>query len=121
MELLQLFALWASVDAEALAVAGWIFHPLWVGQELAAIAAMRGTEIHFASAPTWRRRLITRRRTRQFLEPLYDKWGFLTTRAAPDAHDQIRFITRLGFELTSGGKLINHYMLSELPFSKQEK
>lgn len=121
MELLQLFATWAVLDAEALALGGWAFHQLCVDNEVAAVAAMRGTEIHFACNPTWRRRLITRRRTREFLGPLFDEFGFLTTRAQSHAAREIKFITRLGFVRTYEGLTINHYMLSELPFSKQEK
>lgn len=120
MNLLDLFALWAVVDAEALALGGWAFHPLYVELDLAAIGAMRGTEIHFASAPAWRNRLVTRRRTREFLGPLFEERGFLTTRAEAHAHREIKFIERLGFVRTSEGPAINHYMLSALPFSKQE-
>lgn len=117
----EAFARWTGLDAEALAHGGWEFVPLHVGPELAAAAALRGTEIHFASAPEWRARLITRRRTRDFLAPLFERYGFLTTRCQALDFAQIAFITRLGFELTFEDPLsgIHHYMLSALPFGKE--
>jgi hypothetical protein len=121
LELLQLFAAWAVVDGALLVAGGWEFVPLMVGRELAAIAAIRGTEIHFAASPEWRGRVITRRRTREFLEPLFEERGFLTTRVAPESVDPTNFIERLGFVLTHvDARGVKHYMLSALPYGPKE-
>jgi hypothetical protein len=95
----------------------WTLHPLVVNGEIRAIAAMSGSEIHFAIAPQWRHRTITRRRTREFLGPLFEAHGFLTTRAEPDQqHD--RFLTRIGFDKTYHDGRFDHYMMTALPFER---
>ena len=93
----------------------WTLHPYKVGDEVRAIACMSGSEIHFAVAPQWRNRLIQRKRTRDFLAPLFERHGFLTTRTEPDAKHH-EFLTRLGFERTYNDGAFDHYFLCDLPF-----
>lgn len=86
--------------------------------ELAAVAMLRGLEIHFAVKPSWRRRLIQRDRTRAFLLPLIERMGFLTTRS--EGGKSRAFLKRLGFVETWAEGPIQHYMLTGLPFSRGE-
>lgn len=106
------FAEWSGVPAASLA--DWEMIPLTVGDDVRAIAAMQGSEIHFAVAPQWRGRTITRRRTREFLSPLFGIHGFLTTRSIDGRHHA--FLTRLGFERTWSDGTVDYYMMAELPF-----
>ncbi len=97
---------------------GWTLHPWYHGDDMACIAIMHGSEIHFVAAPKWRRRLILRQRTREFLAPLFDRYGFLTTRADPeDGHRA--FLERLGFHFTRNDGTTDHFMMHELPFGKE--
>lgn len=111
-----MFAEWSGIPAEAMA--DWTMIPLTVDGEVRAVAAMQGTEIHFVIAPQWRGRTITPKRTRQFLAPLFDVAGFLTTRSTdPAKHD---FLGRIGFDRTRSDGAVDYYMMSELPFGKRE-
>lgn len=102
---------WVPVD-------GWTFVPLVEGGALLLVAAVMGTEIHVAVAPEHRCRVITRRRCREFLGPLMERRGYLTTRAVCGTGKE-RFLHRLGFKLTHTTGGIDHYMLTALPFAKE--
>ena len=97
------------------ALDSWEFHSYEQDGEVQAIAAIQGTEIHFAIAPNWRHRVIARRRTRSFLAPLFERLGFLTTRSEPSAQHH-EFLSRIGFNKTWHDGRFDHYMLTELPF-----
>lgn len=99
------------------ALAGWHFYPHKVAGEVRAVAAVQGTEIHFAVAPGWRRRLMLRQAARSFLAPLIAYRGYLTTRAMAGEHAD--FLTRLGFTLTRTDGAVDYYMLAALPFGKE--
>jgi hypothetical protein len=100
---------------------GWSICPLYRNKELAGIAIVSGTEIHFACAPEQRHVLIQRTRAREFLRPLMERRGFLTTRVyhGDGADKRKRFIERLGFVHTHSETCWDHYMLSDLPFGKE--
>ena len=119
----ETFARWAEIDASPEVLASlrsdWTIHPLKItGIEVAA-ACMSGSEIHFAIAPEWRRRVISRLRTREFLAPLFEVHGFLTTRTAPDKM-RYHFLERIGFVLTWNDGVNNHYFMHKLPFGLKE-
>lgn len=117
---LALFVAWTSLPPEyANALVDWEFHAYERGGEVQAIAALDGTEIHFAIAPDWRHKVIARRRTQEFLAPLMERRGFLTTRAEPIETNH-RFLSRLGFEKTWNDGQFDHYILIELPFGNSE-
>ncbi len=115
-ELRNCFTAWANLPS-ATRWHGWEFVPYPAEGEPQAVAALRGTEIHFAVHPDWRRRLLARDRIREFLFPLMDKRGYLTTRRLTSHSDD--FITRLGFAHTWDEGEIAHYMLTRLPFDKE--
>lgn len=114
------FARWSGLPASMrVDLRSWEAVPLTIDGETAGVAALDGTEIHFALAPTWRRRAITRFRARKFLAPLMDRIGFLTTRAIDPTPAQSRFLAGLGFERTRVDGEIHHYMLAALPFERE--
>ena len=100
-------------------LSGWTAVPHYERGELAAVAVMRGTEIHFAVNPAWRRRLFPRSLARKFLAPLIDERGFLTTRSVDPSFT--RFLARIGFVPTWTEGIIQHYMLTGIPFAQGEK
>ncbi len=119
--MLEDFAAWSALEltpGAAELLQRWTFEPLKIDGQTAAIAAIDGTEIHFAIAPEWRLKTITRARTREFLAPLMELRGFLTTRTEPDAAKD-RFLRRLGFCKTWNDGLLDHYILTALPFEKE--
>lgn len=110
------FEQWAGLPAGSMP--DWEFIPLYRGDSLAAVAAMWGTEIHFAVAPGWKHKTIHRGRTRDFLSPLFNRRGYLTTRMTVGDDDS--FIRRLGFNKTWDNDQMSHYMMTKLPFGKGE-
>lgn len=118
----ETFAKWAEIDASPEVLESlrseWTIHPLKINSIEVAAACMSGSEIHFAIAPEWRHRVIAKLRTQEFLRPLFEIHGFLTTRAIPNAkHD--RFLTRMGFMRTWNDGIHDHYMMTELPFGER--
>lgn len=117
MDLRAAFAAWAEVPAEALA--GWEFVPYERDGRPVALAALDGTEIHFAIAPEQRHTVIYRRVTRDFLRPLMARRGYLTTRSQEGDQRAARFLSRLGFIRTSSSPGTDHWMLTALPFERE--
>lgn len=90
------------------------------GVQVAAILK-KGTEVHFAIDKQHRGKTINRRRTREFLQPLLNEEGFLTTKLLHDRKGQQRFIERIGFKKTWSDDRFNYFMLTELPFERKSK
>lgn len=118
--MIELYARWAGLpEGAADVLRGWEVVPLHCDGELAAIAVLDGTEIHFAAAPEHRHKVIQRTRAREFLAPLLARRGYLTTRAMLSDASARRFLMRMGFEHTWADGRFDYYMLSELPFGKE--
>lgn len=97
----------------------WNVMPGYVDGKLVASIIYAGTEVHFAIAKHARGKTINRRRTREFLKPLFDKKSFLTTRLLHDREGQRRFIERIGFKKTWSDEKYNYFMLTDLPFERK--
>lgn len=97
---------------------GWTIVPHRVGETTVGLAAMRGTEMHYALSPLHRRRALTRKTIREFLAPLFEHRGYLTTSAYSGACTA--FIERLGFQHTWKDGRVDHYMLTALPFGRKD-
>ena len=84
-----------------------------------ARAMVLGSEIHFMVEPEHRRKLWPRRLAREFLAPLFERCGYLTTRCrVVDDATASRFVQRLGFKRTWCDGVYDYYMLDTLPFSR---
>jgi hypothetical protein len=108
------FEAWTGMPAASLM--GWEPHGHYFGDELVAMAVMQGTEIHFAISPAFRHCVFAKHRTRFFLGPLLAKTGYLTTRTE---HDKPGIVERIGFIKTWRSRHFDHYMLTNLPFGKE--
>lgn len=80
-------------------------------------AALKGSEIHVEFT---REGVINRRKVREFLGPLIDRMGFLTTRVPVDDEDSDRFVRRIGFRESGRTDEFIFYMLTGQPFSRKE-
>lgn len=90
------------------------------GVQVAAIIK-KGTEVHFAISHEHRGKTINRRRAREFLAPLLEEMGYLTTKLLHKYKGQQRFIERIGFKKTWSDDRFNYFMLTELPFERKSK
>lgn len=80
-----------------------------------AIVATRGPEIHFFSMVPGR--AMSRKNTLEFLQPLYEKFGYVTTRVPlEETCHKLRQV--LGFEYMWSDDNFSYWCMTELPFSK---
>lgn len=96
----------------------WELHPFMREGEMQAFALVSGTEVHFGVVPAFRGKGIQRKRTAEFLKPLFDRLGYLTTRTA--VGQDCSFIERIGFTKTWSDGEVDHHILTALPFQKKE-
>ena len=80
------------------------------------VAAMRGTEIHVQFT---RPGVISRRAVREFLQPLIEREGMLSTRVFRDDEVGDRFVRRIGFKPSWSDSYFKYYALTALPFGKE--
>jgi hypothetical protein len=100
-------------------IAMWDIVPYTRNGEVQAFAIIDGTEIHFSVLPAFRGKLIQRHRISEFLQPIFEHHGFLTTRTA--VGQDASFIERLGFTKTWSDGEIDYHILTALPFLKKDK
>lgn len=96
----------------------WDIHAIEEDGELLAAVMRNGTEVHLAVAPEHQRRKFSRRRAQQFVAPLLDEYGFLTTRVLHDRTQEKLFVQRLGFKPTWSDHQFKYYLLGRLPFAR---
>ena len=80
-----------------------------------------GSEVHFEVHPEHRHRVIYRGVTREFLRPLFEQYGFLTTKVPLLDSVNKRFVQRIGFVSTWSDMDYDYFMLTALPFEKKGK
>lgn len=100
-------------------LAAWEAVPATYEGRHVATAILKGTEIHFAFVDGWRPPSCQRRRIREFLAPLLDRRGFLTTRILHSKPEQKTFVKRVGFKPTWQDGTFEYYLLSRLPFERK--
>jgi hypothetical protein len=110
-----------SLAEEVRAFESWDAVPGYIDGVHVCTALLKGTEIHFAIVADHRLRTVLRTRARDFLEPLFERYGFLTTRVAKGHDFAQRFVQRMGFEPTWSDERFEYYLLAELPFSRKTK
>lgn len=97
----------------------WEVIPGYIDGEHAATALVKGTEIHFGIVPKFRRKAVLRQRTQEFLRPMFERRGFLTTRVQLGSHDKKQFVERVGFKPTWADTTFQYYLLGSLPFARR--
>jgi len=98
---------------------GWEIIPGYIDQTHVATAILKGNEIHFGIKPEFRKKLIQRKRTREYLKPLLERKSFLTTRVILNDKYKQNFVERLGFNPTWHDEQFQYFMLTKLPFERE--
>lgn len=106
----------ATLDTVLDAFKDWEVVPGFIDGKHAATAVLKGTEIHFGIVPEFRRKAILRSRTQEFLRPMLERRGFLTTRVLLSAGHHKRFVERIGFKPTWADESFQYYLLGRVPF-----
>lgn len=97
---------------------GWEVFEHWQAGALVGISMLRGTEYHCQLDPGYR---LRRAEMRSFLEPLFQRFGFLTTRVPIGDVSNERFNRLFGFERTWSDANFHYFVMAELPFGGKEK
>lgn len=96
----------------------WELVPHFQDGVFAGIGLMRGSEFHCLVLPTFK---LRRKEMREFLRPLFERHGMLTTRVEhSDAANQ-RFNKAFGFKKTWSDAQFNYFIMTELPFGERKK
>lgn len=103
---------------QARAEPGWEVFEHWQDGRLAGFSMLKGTEYHCQLEPGFR---LPRKEIRAFLEPLFNRRGFLTTRVPIGDEANERFNRAFGFERTWSDERFHYFVMAELPFGRREK
>lgn len=106
----------AAPEALERALAEWEVLEFVQDGEVRGVAIVKGTEFHFQTFPGFRPR---RAQMREFLRPLLERHGYLTTRVAHDDLANQRFNRAFGFERTWSDGRFHYFLLDKLPFGKE--
>lgn len=79
----------------------------------------KGTEVHFALVQGWRPTASMRGAVREFVKPVFERHGFLTTRVMHERVEQKKFVERIGFKPTWKDGNVQYYLLGTLPFERK--
>lgn len=104
--------------AEQAASEGWEVFPHHQDGALSGVAVLRGTEFHCQLVDGFR---LRRAEMREFLRPLFEREGFLTTRVRHDDVANQRFNKAFGFEKTWSDDVFHYYILTALPFERRAR
>lgn len=97
----------------------WEVIPVVADSVHAATVIAKGTELHIALAEGYKPKACQRKVIKGFLQPLFDKHGFLTTRIPHHRLTQKRFVERVGFKSTWKDDVFEYYMLTSMPFERK--
>jgi hypothetical protein len=98
----------------------WELIPFMVNGNHVGTAILKGAEIHFAAIKGAVPSGSLRRCIQKFIEPILDRYGFLTTRVLKTRTEQDAFVRRLGFMPTWNNDITQFYMLGVLPFQRNK-
>lgn len=77
-----------------------------------------GSEMHIA--PMDKGESLSRRNIHQFIVPMLEEFGYVTTRTLPDDTDY-SWLVRVGFKQTWKDERFVYWALTELPFQRGRK
>lgn len=104
-----------DADIEA-TVRDWEVIPCIQDETLGGIALMRGTEFHCIVLPNFK---LRRKEMREFLRPLFERHGMLTTKLKHADTANERFNRAFGFKRTWSDSKYHYFMMTELPFGER--
>lgn len=76
---------------------GWTFHPIYKSDALSGFVMEKDSEIHVWRSPEFQGRWFTRGDIERVINPLIQKYGFVTTKVMKANRIGQRFVHRLGF------------------------
>lgn len=102
-------------DQLSFVISQWEAIPFSQDGEIVGTALIKGCEFHCLTLPAFK---LRRQQMRDFLKPLFDRFGMLTTRVEHSDILNQRFNKAFGFKRTWSDHRYHYFMMTELPFSK---
>jgi hypothetical protein len=96
----------------------WAVIPVEADGQHAATVIAKGSEVHIAVAVGYKPKACQRRAIKSFLQPVFDQFGFVTTRIPHHRLAQKRFVERVGFKPTWKDDNFEYYLLASMPFER---
>ena len=109
-----------SAPAILASLKDWDATPGFVDGQHVATLVSKGTEVHFSLVPGWRPKASHRGAIRELLRPVFDRYGFLTTRVRHDRPHLKTFVRRVGFHPTWRDTDHEYFLLGRLPFERKD-
>lgn len=81
----------------------------------------KGCEVHIALVDGYRPKASKRRIIKQFLQPLFDEHGYVTTRIMHSRLNEKKFVERVGFTPAWKDENFQYYFLGVMPFERKTK
>lgn len=85
---------------------------------LSGFALLKGTELH---CQLFENSGFNRSEMREFLRPMFERHGFLTTRVPIADLANQRFNKLFGFKRTWSDSKFHYFLMARLPFSREQK
>lgn len=100
----------ATADFWKQSLSGFAVQPVAHG----VVLLHSGPEVHVAAIPSVRKRWFSRRLVREWLKPILDQYGHLTTSVSPSNPIGQKFVEGIGFERTGETESAISYRLVRL-------
>ena len=104
-----------SIGANTDSLDGWKIQPAFRDDEHVGFVVTNGPEIHIL--PTVEKKAISRRNIAEFIKPLLDEFGFVTTRV-PLSETNHRLRVCLGFQRTWSDANYSYWALTKIPYER---
>lgn len=111
----RLISAGATPDEALQYLAVWEVVPYEDGGELLGVGLINGTEFHCLTLPGFK---VDRPKLREYLRPLIEREGMLTTRLAHADTANRRFNRLFGFKHSWSDDQFHYYVMDELPFQE---
>ena len=99
----------------------WNLTPILVKCEVAGVLVEKDGHIHMALEPVYRKRSIYWRKGLETLvQPLIEKYGYVTTVVAKDHMEAHDFVQKLGFKLTDADDQFTNYWMQKIVHRRRE-
>jgi hypothetical protein len=104
-----------SLRADPSALDGWTITTAQRAGEDVGFVITKGPEIHIL--PTAEKKAMSRRNILEFVKPLLEQYGYVTTRV-PIAETNHRLRVALGFEYTWSDAMFSYWALTKIPYER---
>lgn len=99
----------------------WNLTPILVKCEVAGVLVEKEGEIHMVLEPFYRKRSIYwRKGLKGLIQPLIEKYGYVTTTVLKENEETHAFVQKLGFKSTDSSNIFTYYLMEKIVHRRKE-